>query len=555
MNSLSAFQLLPEHIVELIVNYVDNISDDHIHQVSHGKRSEQPPLHQPLLWVCSNFRAVVYRHYCQQYDLCISSRALESSSVPSVIRCPWVLCSDYNEHSTSHLATKLTVYLDLNWIYSGRALEILSCAPNKDCVFPAAREILFDFSLSDCQTDEGDSVEDVDEQIAHTNIAAFVQRLQQLAPRVREHHLSNDFYGNLDKINTDRFNSLLSLILVDMDSYVYTLGKGWLELDLDYDRVCNLACIDYTIDTAKESLLTLVQQCAPVLQSLRLQHQGTWVGLDMASYPRPRLSFDAVVPFPVLRHINISYYGFGDDTLFRGNAATLESLQMTLDAETVTMLRARRVFTHNSHPYLRSVSTYGFFNLAACGFDTLTDSLRFLLNIGSDAVARAISCGSFEQDVPRVLQLLGKYPAIRALSLQGTYFTYLDVIALIKSLPQLTDLHLYFPKRGAQLAGIPVSQLFDTVVATHAPMGKQLRRFIVHDSYSSVEGLVEFVVLLTSLCPNLDFIDVSKYFIGHIGKHMRECADLPPLQKYEQVMQHMERGGIRNHWLADGSDE
>ncbi|KAJ2890134.1 hypothetical protein IWW38_004298, partial [Coemansia aciculifera] len=118
-------------------------------------------------------------------------------------------------------------------------------------------------------------------------------------------------------------------------------------------------------------------------------------------------------------------------------------------------------------------------------------------------------------------------------------FTYLDVIALIKSLPQLSDLLLSLLKRGAQLADISTPQLFDMLTEAHAPMGKQLRRLIVRESSESVEEVVEFAVLLTSLCPNLDFIDVSHYHARSIVEHMRECADLPPFQKYKQVVRRM----------------
>ncbi|KAJ2883908.1 hypothetical protein IWW38_005489, partial [Coemansia aciculifera] len=135
-------------------------------------------LHQPLLWVCNNFRAAVYSHYCQQYSLCVSPRTYEMSSVPGVKGCPWVLCSDYNEHSTSRLATKLDIYMDLDWVYSGKGLEILSRAPYEDCVFPVVRELLFDFG-----SDVRDSAEDVNKPVAQANTVAFVEGLKQLAPR------------------------------------------------------------------------------------------------------------------------------------------------------------------------------------------------------------------------------------------------------------------------------------------------------------------------------------------------------------------------------------
>ncbi|KAJ2909349.1 hypothetical protein GGI21_001971 [Coemansia aciculifera] len=507
------------------------------------------------------------------------------SSIASIKECPWVLCNSYNEHSTSRLATTLNIYAELDWVYSGKALEILSQAPYNDCVFLAARAILFDFSFSGHQTDEDES--DKDESVVQANMTAFVRRLQQLAPRAREYHLSNGLCHQLYYVNESRFSCLLGLILADMDHYVYKLGKDWLDLDLNYDGVCNLTRIDYALDNDKDAFLTLVRQCAPVLQSLKLQCQNdsmaetihhseliqdsddsfvtypclqnlylsSWADEDSESDTILRPTFGTNVPFPTLRHIYITNYEFGDDTLFRGNAAMLESLQMTLDTGTVTMLRERRVFTHNSHPHLRSVAIGGSLNLASCEFATSADFFQFILSIGPDAVARALYCRLSEEDIPRSIQLLREHSSIRTLSFRHTCFMYLDVIALIKALPLLSDLCLDEVYRDTQLIGITMSQLFDMLIETHAPMGKQLRRFIARDPHCYVEGLVEFVVLLTSLCPNLYFIEASHRDFGPIGRYMRECVDLLPLQKYEQVVQRMLHSADLEHPATGLSEE
>ncbi|KAJ2910922.1 hypothetical protein GGI21_000368 [Coemansia aciculifera] len=474
MPFLSVFQLLPEHIVKLIVRYVDNEPNSYRNKVYHRKRprqqsQRQPQLHEPLF---------------------------------------------YNEYTTGRLATKLNIYVELDLIYTGKALEVLSRAPYEDGVFQAAREISFKFSLGHCETDEvdsaeGGSAEDVDDPVVQGNMIAFVQRLTQLAPRVRECHLDDDFPPQISKVDDRRLNFLTKLILVDTSSYVCKLGNDWLDVHLDYDSVCNLTHIDYRLNTT------------------------AWLCLKL------------------LRHD----YEFGDDTLFRGNATTLESLHMRMNKGTATVLKERRVFTHDSHPRLRSVALYGSVNSTPRTFATRAAYLQFLLSIGSAATARAFYDVSFEQDIPCVLQLLGEYSSIRALSFQETCFTYLDAIALIKSLPQLSDLCLAIPERGAQLADIPTSQLFDVLIEAHAPIGKQLRRFLVQGCQASVEELVEFSVLLTSLCPSLCFVDFLQCGHGSIGKHMRECADLPPLQKYEQVVQRMQIPEVPMYTILDWSME
>ncbi|KAJ2892848.1 hypothetical protein IWW38_003063, partial [Coemansia aciculifera] len=90
--------------------------------------------------------------------------------------------------------------------------------------------------------------------------------------------------------------------------------------------------------------------------------------------------------------------------------------------------------------------------------------------------------------------------------------------------------------RGEQLEGIPTSQLFDMLIEAHAPMGKQLRRLLVWYIGNTIKEILEFVVLLTTLCPNLCFIDGSHHRSELFSQFIEEYADLPPFQKYEKVL-------------------
>ncbi|KAJ2577503.1 hypothetical protein GGH95_003516, partial [Coemansia sp. RSA 1836] len=234
--------------------------------------------------------------------------------------------------------------------------------------------------------------------------------------------------------------------------------------------------------------------------------------------PQQRPSFGSFVAFPALRHVDIrSEYPFGDDTLFRGNAAMLESLKMLMEADTAMMLRERRVFTHASHPRLRSVAIDGpdisMLNL----FATYSNFIQFVLSIGPGAAVRVLHPMALEQDIPRALQLLGEHTSIQVLSMDGAALTVLDVVALIKSLPLLSDLRLGVPKLDSHLADIPKSQLFETLIESHAPMGRQLRHWIEGNCQAPLEDLAVFTMLLVSLCPNLDFIDVSSSSVAQFG--------------------------------------
>ncbi|KAJ2337249.1 hypothetical protein GGI00_000364 [Coemansia sp. RSA 2681] len=558
MASLSPFQLLPSHIVELIVHYVDHDTRSYSFKL----------LHQPLLSVCSNFRAMVFSLNSQTYtlSLTLANHRSKESSLADANGCPWIICPRFNDYSTHRLAKRLAIDVELGCIYSGMASELLSRVPYKDCIFPAVRTSMFTFSIN--PVDTGD---DIDDSVVQANITAFVQRLLQLAPRFRECVLDDHFdYEGFSKVDLGHFSSLVRQILANVDHLRFALGDEYVSMDLDYDGICNLVHIDYAFDVDDLPCFQLVQQCALTLQSLILRSRPCTLSSELDSsklirdingscvsypclqslsvkiwndtaMPRQRPSFGSFVAFPALQHINLRYhYPFGDDTPFRGNAATLESLKMPMDADTAIMLKERRVFARASHPRLRSVAIDWADDSIPNGFATYADYMRFVLSIGPGAVVRVLPPIALEQDIPRALQLLGEHTSIQALSMERAALTVLDVVALIKSLPLLSELRLHIPKLDSHLADIPKSQLFETLIESHAPMGKQLRRLVVQRVHVSLEDLAAFTVLLASLCPNLNFMDVSYDCIAHLGRHMKSCTASDPFQKYEQLLQSLQ---------------
>ncbi|KAJ2337345.1 hypothetical protein GGI00_000303 [Coemansia sp. RSA 2681] len=497
------------------------------------------------------------------------------SSLANANGCPWIICPKFNDCLTHRLAKRLDIRVELGCIYSGMALELLSRMPYKDCIFPAVRTVEFTFSIN-----PDDTGNDVDVLVVQANTTAFVQRLLQLAPRFRECHLDDHFdYEDFSMVDLGQFSSLARQILVNVDRLKFALRDEYVGMDLDYEGICNLVHIDYASDVDDWPCFQLVRQCAPMLQSLKLgSHPHTMgSGLDPSkliwdtngsciaysclqslyldiwnkSATSERPSFGTFVAFPVLRHVDIrSQYPFSDDTLFRGNAATLESLQMLMEADTVMMLRERRVFTHASHPRLRSVVIDLPDGFITEEYATYTDFIQFVLSIRPGAVVRVLPPIVFGQDIPRTLQLLGEHTSIQVLSMERAVFTVLDVVALIKSLPLLSDLLMDVPKLDLHLADIPKPQLFETLTESHVPIGRQLRRLIIQSPHAPLENLTMFTVLLVSLCPNLDFMDVWHNLITHFGRHMKSCTASDPFQKYEQLLQSLQLSVATKHMTA-----
>ncbi|KAJ1667483.1 hypothetical protein GGF38_002776, partial [Coemansia sp. RSA 25] len=442
-----------------------------------------------------NFRAMVCSLISQTYtpSLTLANHRSRESSLADASGCPWIICPKFNDYSTHRLAKRLDIRVELGCIYLGMALELLSRVPYKDCIFPAVRTVAFTFSIN--PDDTGD---DIDDSVVQANTAAFVQRLLQLAPRFRECHMDDRFdYEEVSKVDLGRFNSLVRQILANVDHLKYNLGYELVRMDLDYAGMCNLVHIDYAFDLDDWPCFQLVQQCAPILKSLILR-----------------------------AHLCMLSSGLDTSMLIQDTAGSC--------------VTECRVFMHASHPRLRSVAIDLPDGFITEEYATYTDFIQFVLRIGPGAVVRVLHPMALEQDIPRVLQLLGEHTSIQVLSMDGAALTVLDVVTLIKSLPLLSDLRLDVPKLDSHLADIPKSQLFETLIESHAPMGRQLRHWIEGNCQAPLEDLALFTVLLVSLCPNLDFMDVSHKLIPHFGRYMKSCTASDPFQKYEQLLQSLQ---------------
>ncbi|KAJ2055846.1 hypothetical protein GGI17_006490 [Coemansia sp. S146] len=164
------------------------------------------------------------------------------------------------------------------------------------------------------------------------------------------------------------------------------------------DTIRDLVHLDYGINDDCEEALQIARQNAPTLQSLVIYFssvkdissliQGT--GGSYVEYPHLRtlglcndvslgMSYDlestlphrskrdtvrlpvfaGAIPFPGLRCLRVKMdYPFGDDTLFRGNAATLEYVDFQLFPAFIDRVCKYKVFTPDSHPKLRYVRKY-----------------------------------------------------------------------------------------------------------------------------------------------------------------------------------------------------
>ncbi|KAJ1670841.1 hypothetical protein GGF38_001236 [Coemansia sp. RSA 25] len=230
-------------------------------------------------------------------------------------------------------------------------------------------------------------------------------------------------------------------------------------------------------------------------------------------------------------------YPFGDDVLFRGNAATLECLDIVLNSEMVAMLRQRNVFTPTSHPRLKCVNINSRFSDAPSAFAAASEYLQFVLSIAPRTSVLTIPClASFGGTLTMELKMLGSHDNLQFLSLYSATLSFWDIVNLIKSLPLLLDLETGDPTMDMLPQDVTLARLPEYARSTYAPMGRRFRCW--HICYPSLGGLSELttcVLLLALICPNFDYAAVD-------GRHRERFMEVMKKQIAEPgFIQHAPR--------------
>ncbi|KAJ2868484.1 hypothetical protein GGH94_000016 [Coemansia aciculifera] len=231
-------------------------------------------------------------------------------------------------------------------VYSGAASKVLSSESYINCTFPKVRSIRFKFL--DPSALEQQAYNAIASPAIESNISAFVQRIKLIAPLAKKITIS------VSPLNTHEplflvqpFSDLvaqLSQLAVDID---YQLSQQPVIFDQWLSGLRNLVYENFDSADGSEKIMQLARRSASTLKSLDIRVAPVF---DMTSliqnddgsyvqYPclhtfklndqrgsdvtRPPV-FPGALPFPSLRHLEIgSLNHFGDDAVFRGNAATL----------------------------------------------------------------------------------------------------------------------------------------------------------------------------------------------------------------------------------------
>ncbi|KAJ2433253.1 hypothetical protein GGF42_009429, partial [Coemansia sp. RSA 2424] len=252
--------------------------------------------------------------------------------------------------------------------------------------------------------------------MVQANIESFAQQIKMMAPLVRKVKVLCGMVGDDEEGIESKFvEKLMAQLFRLAPRIAHSLHRMLSSpVELRMDGICGLTHVDIETDDIRPAL-QLARQSAMTLQYLRIKahDHGNISGLikdtggNYIEYRQLRvLKLDhytevdnenkpvapGAVLFPHLRLLHMANaFPFGDDVLFRGNAATLEFLKMKLAREDVMMLQKHRVFTPHSHPKLQSVDVWFEEDKVVGIFSTHAARLQFLFDIVPGAAVRVFS--------------------------------------------------------------------------------------------------------------------------------------------------------------------
>ncbi|KAJ2339015.1 hypothetical protein GGH92_006902, partial [Coemansia sp. RSA 2673] len=440
-----------------------------------------------------------------------------------------------NVHPLHGLAKELLIKVDAWNIINGKLLVALSRAPYSKCLFPRVR--VFELWFGSDSFGKSSSVRP---STIRANIGDFVSRLFQMALAANKIKISGScFKWCLPESARPYFIQLVLKLCQSFKHIEYNIRSDYDKFtSQQVDTIRELLHLNYNINDDCEETLQLARQNAPTLQSLTIcfnsvtdisslvqDYDGSYAEYpclrtlelrndseldtlysDDVRFSRTELNilrlpvFAGAITFPGLRRLCIQIdYPFGDDTLFRGNSATLEYLDLQLFPALIDRVNHYKVFTPESHPKLRYIRTTQLVNYELPNFATAEEYVRFALSVEPHAQVRMIHDLPYDADLIPIPPLFDGFTDLHTLSMPNMCPVFRDVVSLIKSLPNLTYLCTYSPTFGRMPKGVTVRKLPAYVISKYAPVSERFRRWHFDYEHNCKPSEIARCVLLLAL--------------------------------------------------------
>ncbi|KAJ2740877.1 hypothetical protein GGI20_005562 [Coemansia sp. BCRC 34301] len=506
--------------------------DDSCFKVGTLFEKGKPPavLLRPLLSVCRNLRAAAILRLCKTCNITLGR---VSKGGPEIYSC-WTTHLPGVDFPTHLYAHELFIRADFSDVCSGLALEELAWLPFAILVFP--KVCFLAVSLPVIPTAPLPPHLMPNPLFAAANIEAYVQSIKRLVPAIKMLRItiSPSFVpdSQITEYLLGTYVRQLSQLASDVEYITY---RKPMRPELQPTGISRIAYMDISGTNSSELVMQLARHNATSLVSLLLNFNaldsiGTLIQHADGSY----------VQYPHLARLN-------DDTPFRGNAATLEYLDMDLSPLAVSAIKRHNVFLPSSHPKLRCVKLGQRLTRVQNTFRTNAEYLRFVLSIGPNASVRVMQNMLQSPFLPTMVPVLSDHSSIQMLELLYTPLDLWKVIGLVSALPLLSDLQSTAPTVGLPPPGIYVDELPCYVRETYAPVGAQFRRWRFDaDSDADFKTAAKCVLLLAMACPSFDYATVPDNCHELFMANMKELIALDGFKQRAPRLQRLLFGGWKS---------
>ncbi|KAJ2162444.1 hypothetical protein GGF46_000685 [Coemansia sp. RSA 552] len=217
----------------------------------------------------------------------------------------------------------------------------------------------------------------------------------------------------------------------------------------------------------------------------------------------PKLAGKA--PFPQLRKLqSLIKYPFADDTLFRDNSGSLESLYLMADHKILRMLNGHGVFAKGRLRSLRKLT------VADCidEIDDVDPITNTYMGVIGSVLDNLYELRAIDTDISGALtaSLFKKvqYQNLQVLSLYCSYLSLSEVVHLLQVLPSLRLLFNRVSGIGSTFRDANATEIAKIMRARFRPLNCNFKRWcITNTTFFPESVIIASILLVADACPHL----------------------------------------------------
>ncbi|KAJ2709213.1 hypothetical protein H4R19_004366 [Coemansia spiralis] len=575
------FQSLPRRVISTVLWHLQHTGTSQLY-TSNRLFSRQSALE--LLHTCSRWRSELLALLCSEFEITVPAHG----SSPRGEYRRWPLDLPQPDSAFFPLVRSVSIDADYSSMFNGSAVHAIHAKWKHQLAFPRAADLRLTITHSHSGTDI--LMHDYDNYAQ-----VFGRHIRDMVPAAHSVSVRYAAYTRVDKMPTDHsLNALLSSVF--RGSRYSALAVAYNDFAHAYQPqvVHPLSRIDCCWDESYGQLLPLLHSSASTLVDLRLVCQGvarralsqlfvddrgrhvaysslqklvfedaaSWGKLYLLEDPaaweklfRPTLPNLAFVPR--LRHLRLGMpYPFCDDILFRGNAATLETLWVTPTLPFLYMMEQYGVFSRCEYPRLKRITVAPYSHYV---FDmTDTGERAEAANRGAElaaAAAQFVHRASPQVQVVDIRESAAgaklvcamaqstQMAALRALHIRHTALTLTDIVTMLQALPRLAVLHCISGGIGDEYDGVPHAKLAAYMHSTYYPLSSVFRQWVIAPNATgpiasprAIEEMAACTLLLSVMCPVFARAQVPKAHTSSYNNVIRRAIARNPADRFARNM-------------------